>query len=246
MRVPRGAGGNSTKPPPLTVRSVQVPKEPAVVIGSDRSASGCRRMSRSQGGSMRKKLRGTPAMVIAVIALFVALGGGYAIGAGFIGTGDLKNQAVTNKKIKKKTIKANRVKPDTLTGDQINEASLSGAGTALQAVQGTAATVPGATTTQTPVLTLQVPKAGSYVFFSKGVLARATTGNVQCLLTAGGDSDRSLEVVDSANNTTAFNMVAHTFSAPGAVTLSCDNPGAGILLVTDKRIEGIPVGALSS
>ena len=76
---------------------------------------------------MRKKLRGGPALVIAVLALFVALGGGYAIGAGFIGTGDLKNQAVTNKKIKKKTIKANRVKPDTLTGDRINEASLDGA-----------------------------------------------------------------------------------------------------------------------
>jgi len=195
---------------------------------------------------MRKKLRGTPAMVIAVIALFVALGGGYAIGAGFIGTGDLKNQAVTNKKIKKKTIKANRVKPDTLTGDQINEASLSGAGTALQAVQGTAATVPGATTTQTPVLTLQVPKAGSYVFFSKGVLARAAAGTVQCFLNADSDSDRSLEVVDASSNTTAFNMLAHTFNAPGSVTLACDNPGTGVLLVTNKRIEGIPVGALTS
>jgi hypothetical protein len=67
---------------------------------------------------MRKKLRGAPAIVIAAVALFVALGGGYAVGAGFIGTGDLKNQAVTNKKIKKKTIKANRLRPDTLTGDR--------------------------------------------------------------------------------------------------------------------------------
>src|SRR5215210_1099924 len=65
---------------------------------------------------MRDRLKRSPAMVIALIALFVALGSGYAIGAGFIGTGDLKNQAVTNKKIKKKTIKANRVKDDTLTG----------------------------------------------------------------------------------------------------------------------------------
>ena len=56
---------------------------------------------------MRNKLSGTPALVIAVIALFAAIGGGYAIGAGFIGTGDLKNQAVTNKKIRKNTIKGN-------------------------------------------------------------------------------------------------------------------------------------------
>ena len=93
---------------------------------------------------MRKKLGGIPATVIAVIALFVALGGGYAIGAGFIGTGDLKNQAVTNKKIKKTTIKANRVAPNTLTGDQINEASLSGAGTGRSVREDTAAPVPAA------------------------------------------------------------------------------------------------------
>jgi hypothetical protein len=196
---------------------------------------------------MRKKLRGAPAIVIAAVALFVALGGGYAIGAGFIGTGDLKNQAVTNKKIKKKTIKANRVKPNTLTGDQINEASLSGAGTGLSVSETTAAQVPGSTTTATTVLTLQVPKAGSYVFFSKGVLARATSGNVDCFLTAGADSDRSLAAsVDAAHNMTIANTVAHTFAAPGSVTMACNNPAVGLLLITDKRIEGIPIGALSS
>src|ERR671925_1612310 len=99
---------------------------------------------------MRKKLGGVPAIVIALIALFVALGG-YAIGAGFIGTGDLKNQAVTNKKIKKKTIKANRVKPDTLTGDQINEASLSAVGTAQSVRQDTAAQVPAGSGGTTPL-----------------------------------------------------------------------------------------------
>jgi hypothetical protein len=195
---------------------------------------------------MRNGLRGSPAMVIALIALFAALGGGYAIGAGLIGTGDLANQAVTNKKIKKKTIKANRVKPDTLTGDQINEASLSGAGTGLSVSQTTAATVPGSTTNAQAVLTLQVPKAGSYAFFSKGVLARAAVGNVQCLLSAGGDSDRSLEVVDSSSNTTIVNMVTHTFTSPGTAVLACDNPGTGNLFVTDKRISAIPLGALSS
>ncbi len=122
---------------------------------------------------MREKLRGAPAMVIAVIALFVAIGGGYAIGKGFIGTGDLKKQAVTNKKIKKRTIKANRVANDTLTGQQINEASLSAVGTARAVRQDTAAQVPAASGTTT-VLTLQVP-AGSYVVNSKAVLAKGGT-----------------------------------------------------------------------
>ena len=194
---------------------------------------------------MRKRVRGAPAMVIAVIALFVALGGGYAIGAGFIGTGDLKNQAVTNKKIKKKTIKANRVKPDTLTGAQINEASLSGAGTAQSVRQDSAAQVPagsGATT----VLSLSVP-AGSYVINSKAVLAKGGTQSaVQCFLRAGGDEDRSLEAVDAANNTTVSNLLAHGFTSAGTVTLACDNPGGATLFVTNKVITATPVGAINS
>jgi hypothetical protein len=205
---------------------------------------------------MRKKLRGAPAIVIAAVALFVALGGGYAIGAGFIGTGDLKNQAVTNKKIKKKTIKANRVAPNTLTGNQIapntltgnqiNEASLSGAGTAQSVRQDTAAQVPAATTGAVTVLTLQVP-AGSYVINSKAVLAKGGTQDpVQCFLSAEGDQDRALEAVNAANNTTISNLLVHTFSGSGSVTLGCDNPGSALLLVTNKVITATPVGAIST
>jgi hypothetical protein len=196
--------------------------------------------------NMRNKLRGVPAMVIAVIALFVALGGAYAIGAGFIGTGDLKNEAVTNKKIKKKTIKANRVKPDTLTGDQINEASLSGAGTARAVRQDTAASVPAATTGAVTVLTLSVP-AGSYVLNSKAVLAKGGTQDpVQCFLIAGGDQDRSLEAVDAANNTTITNLLVHSFTGSGTVSLACDNPGGATLFVTNKVITATPVAAINS
>src|SRR5262245_22839694 len=107
---------------------------------------------------MRSELRGAPPMVLAAIALLVALGGGYAIGAATIKTCASANQAVTNKKIKKNTIK----------GDRVDEASLSGAGTAQAVRQDTAATVPG-TSGATTVLTLQVP-AGSYVISSKAVL----------------------------------------------------------------------------
>ena len=186
---------------------------------------------------MLSRFRGVPALAIAVVALFVALGGGYAIGKGFIGTGDLKNQAVTNKKIKKDTIKGNRV----------DEASLSGAGTGLSISQAGDTPVPGSTTTPQTVLTLQVPQAGSYLFIAKAVLAKGgAQTQVNCRLTAGNDSDRSLEAVDAANNTTIVNTVAHTFGSPGSVTLACDDPDTAQLFVTDKRIVGIPVGALSS
>ncbi len=184
-----------------------------------------------------RRLRGIPTLAIALIALFAALGGGYAIGAGKIGTHEIANQAVTNKKIKKDTIKGNRV----------DEASLSGAGRGLSISQATAATVPAATTTAQPVLTLDVPKAGSYVFIAKAVLAKGgTQSQVNCLLTAGGDSDRSLEAVDAVNNTTIVNTVPHTFNSPGMAVLACDNPSAVPLFVTDKRISAIPLGALSN
>jgi hypothetical protein len=186
---------------------------------------------------MRKRLRGAPAMVLAAIALFVALGSGYAIGAGKIKikTGNIANQAVTNKKIKKETIK----------GDRIDEASLSGAGTAQAIRQDTAAQVPAASGTTT-VLTLAVP-AGSYVLNSKAVLAKGGAQDpVQCFLIAGSDQDRSLEAVDAANNTTISNLLVHTFTGNGTVTLACDNPGGALLLVTNKAITATPVGAIKT
>jgi hypothetical protein len=201
------------------------------------------------------RLKGKAPLAVACVALFVALGGGYAIGAGFVGTGDLKNQAVTNKKIKKGTIRANRIAPDTLTGAQINEGSLkintanpspSAAATAQVAREDPARQVPAGSTTAVPVLTLQVP-AGSYVINSKAVLAKGGTQDpVQCFLTAQGDQDRSLEAVDAANNTTISNLLVHTFATSGAaVTLACDNPGGATLLVTNRVITATPVAGIT-
>lgn len=67
--------------------------------------------------------RPSPALVIAVIALFVALGGtGYA--AVQISGKSLKNNSVPGKKLKNKTVTGGKVKPNSLTGAQINEGTL--------------------------------------------------------------------------------------------------------------------------
>jgi hypothetical protein len=98
----------------------------------------------------------------------------------------------------------------------------------------------------TTVLTLSVP-AGSYVLSSKAVLAKGgIIGPVQCFLAAGGDQDRSLEYIDATHNDTIVNLLVHTFTGNGAVTLSCDNPNATLLLVTNKVITATPVGAINS
>lgn len=67
--------------------------------------------------------RPSPALVISVLALFVALGGtGYA--ASQINGKSLKNNSVPGKKLKNGSVTGGKVKSDSLTGGQINESSL--------------------------------------------------------------------------------------------------------------------------
>jgi hypothetical protein len=62
---------------------------------------------------MNQLRRVSPSLIVALLALFVAVGG----------TAIAVNK-INGKTIKKKTIPANRVKPNALTGKQINEAKL--------------------------------------------------------------------------------------------------------------------------
>jgi hypothetical protein len=67
--------------------------------------------------------RPSPALVVAIVALLVALGGG-AYAASRIGTADIADQAVTNQKIDKRTIKNSRIARDGLKGSAIDEETL--------------------------------------------------------------------------------------------------------------------------
>lgn len=83
--------------------------------------------------------RPSPALVISVLALFVALGGtGYA--ASQINGKSLKTNSVTGKKLKNKTITGAKVKPNGLTGAQINESTLGTVPSAANANHATTAT----------------------------------------------------------------------------------------------------------
>src|ERR671937_362776 len=77
---------------------------------------------------MRKKLRPrlpSPAMVVAIIALVVALGGSaYAARVVITKPGQLGKNVVTAKQIKKNAITGAKVKDDSLTGADINEGTL--------------------------------------------------------------------------------------------------------------------------
>ena len=87
--------------------------------------------------------RPSPALIIAVVALFVGLGGGAVASSHLISTGDIKNKAVTKKKIDNKAVagskiakegvKTNKLKDDAVTNSKLDHpvywAYVSAAGT---------------------------------------------------------------------------------------------------------------------
>jgi quinol-cytochrome oxidoreductase complex cytochrome b subunit len=78
-------------------------------------------------GEMISKLRGriSSAHVIALAALFVALGG-TAFAAATIGTNDIKDAAVTKKKLHKKSVSKKKIKTNAVNGKKVKDDSLTG------------------------------------------------------------------------------------------------------------------------
>jgi hypothetical protein len=78
-------------------------------------------------GEMISKLREriTSAHVIALAALFVALGG-TAFAAATIGTNDIKDAAVTKKKLHKKSVSKKKIKTNAVNGKKVKDDSLTG------------------------------------------------------------------------------------------------------------------------
>jgi hypothetical protein len=64
-----------------------------------------------------------PASILAVVAIFLALGG-VSYAATKIGTSDIQNGAVTAPKLKKNAVTTPKLKADAVTGAKVNEASL--------------------------------------------------------------------------------------------------------------------------
>lgn len=83
--------------------------------------------------------RPSPALVISILALFVALGGS-AYAATKIGTKDIKANAITTGKIKKNAITTAKIKKDAVTGAKIKESTLGAVPNATNAVNATNAT----------------------------------------------------------------------------------------------------------
>ncbi len=161
----------------------------------------------------RKLSRIHPASVLAMLALFVALGGGAYAAAGKIGTSEIKNGAITKIKIKKEAVTGPKIKNgvvgsakiqnDAVTGEKVNEATLSTvpdaanlAGKAPAAFEskgfgGTSDGFQALKTDAVTVVTQQSLPAGTYLVMARGGLnnngSEVVPGSaVSCSLSAGG------------------------------------------------------------
>ena len=78
--------------------------------------------------------RPSPSLVVAVVALVLALGGG-AYAAATITGKDIKNGSITGKDIKKGSLTGKQVKNNSITGKQVKESSLGQVPSAANATQ---------------------------------------------------------------------------------------------------------------
>lgn len=189
---------------------------------------------------IRKLTRISPASCVAMVALFVALGGVSYAAVGQIGTADIKNGAITKVKIKK----------DAVTGAKVKESSLGIVPNAANAAK-LAGKEPGAfeskgfsspaddlanlpSNTNTTVATTSLP-AGTYLVLARGGLnnnggSNAAAGE-NCSLSAGNGLQTiqfgALAKNGQPGDREEFSMqVIATLDSPGAATLSCDMSGS--------------------
>jgi hypothetical protein len=145
---------------------------------------------------MRKVLgrRPSPATVISLVALFVALGGtsyaalvitGKNIKNGSITGKDVKNSTLTGKKIKNRSLTGSDVKTGTLTGKQIAESKL---GKVPSAAKADTATTAATATTATNATQLGGQPASAFGKSERWALIQGTAAGATILAQSGGMS----------------------------------------------------------
>ncbi|MGD0166442.1 MAG: hypothetical protein ABSC51_04015 [Gaiellaceae bacterium] len=187
--------------------------------------------------------RTSPATVIAMIALTVALGGtSYAavvLPADSVGAKQLKNNTVTSLKVKNGSL----LKADFKAG-QIPSASA-----AFSGYENGPVSLPSSLAT---IATLNVPGASKYVIFAKAWLYDNVDMPVytDCQLSAGNDTDETRTLLTGNGGTAvsgasvAFNVV-HGFAAAGVAELKCDAFGVDVS-ANQIKITAIKVGNLTN
>lgn len=127
-------------------------------------------------------LRPSPAMIVALVALFAALGGS-AYAATKIGTNQIKSNAVTAGKIKKNAVTNAKIKNGAVTGSKINLSTLGTVPSATHATTADSAT--SATSAKTAETAKTAGTATNFSRYSTIGLVKASPGQDPTLSTSG-------------------------------------------------------------
>jgi hypothetical protein len=219
---------------------------------------------------MRPRFRPSPAMIVACIALFVALGG----------TATAVTYVVSsNSQIGPNTVSGHKppsgdhanVIPGSVNGQDVADNSLHGA----DIVESTLGQVPSAAkandafstfhdgdlhmpdtlnSVNNPIGSLSIPHPGSYVIiatlaaYNKDNTNLETNHDSECVLAAGGDSDtKTTDPLVHLHRAPSLTLqVVHSFDSAGPVTLSCTDNGHGDVRAQNTKITAIQVNNLTN
>ena len=175
--------------------------------------------------------------VVAMMALFVALGGtSYA--ATKIGSKQIRNNSVRSADIKNRTIRgkdlANGVIGTTLQS------------TAGQAVRDAGPTGVGSSQSFTPVATLGGLTPGAYVLLAKVNQSSNAKTEGRCRIDAEGDYDDSNRGLRVEGTPEGHNLqLIHTYKGTGSAVLACRS-ASGTWSAADAKLIAIKISAASS
>ena len=175
--------------------------------------------------------------VVAVMALFVALGGtSYA--ATRIGSKQIKNNSVRSVDIKNRTIRGKDIAAGVLG------ATLQA--TAAQVSRDAGPTSVGASQSFTPVATLGGLEPGAYVLLAKVNQSSNAKTEGRCRIQAEGDYDDSNRGLRAEGTPEGHNLqLIHSFAGTGTAVLTCRAAG-GIWSAADAKLSAIRVSAARS
>ena len=175
--------------------------------------------------------------VVAVMALFVALGGtSYA--ATRIGSKQIKNNSVRSVDIKNRTIKSKDIARGVI-GATLQS-------TAAQAVRDAGPSNVPASTNYTPVATLGGLEPGAYVLLAKVNQSGSARTEGRCRIQAEGDYDDSNRGLRENTTPEGHNLqLVHSFGGPGTAVLAC-RAVAGTWSAADAKLLAIRIGAARS
>lgn len=204
------------------------------------------------------RYRPSPAMVIALLALAVALGGtGYAavvLPKNSVGTAQLKNNAVIASKVKDGSLRAADFAAGQIPAGPVGPAGPAGAAGATGPAgpsDAYSAFHDAAVPTSSPeavLATLTIPQAGKYVIIAKAWFSNSgAIVQMNCRLVSGANFDRSrfvLHAAPSGSQAVPF-TVSTELAAAGVAQLLCDDSG-GVVTANDIKITAIKVGNLTN